>query len=149
MVLNTLFGGYFGSRLMSNIREEKGYTYGISSYIQNHIKDTGWIITTEAGKDVCEATIREIYNEMELLRQELVDDEELLLVKNYLMGQNLSYVDGPFHAIARWKNLILNDLDDQFFYDSLNTIKTVTAEELLRLSNKYLVPEEFFELLVI
>ena len=149
MVLNTLFGGYFGSRLMSNIREEKGYTYGISSYIQNHIQDTGWIITTEAGKDVCEATIKEIYNEMELLRQEPVDDEELLLVKNYLMGQNLSYVDGPFHAIARWKNLILNDLDEQFFYDSLNTIKTVTADELLQLSNKYLVPEEFFELLVI
>ena len=65
------------------------------------------------------------------------------------MGQNLSYVDGPFHAIGRWKNLILNDLDEQFFYDSLNTIKTITAEDLMQLANKYLVPEEFFELLVI
>jgi predicted Zn-dependent peptidase len=149
MVLNTLFGGYFGSRLMSNIREEKGYTYGISSYIQNHIKDSAWVISTEAGKEVCEATIEEIYKEMELLRNEPVDEEELLLVKNYLMGLNLGYVDGPFHAISRWKNLILNDLDEHFFYDSINTIKTITSGELLQLSNKYLLPEQFYELLVI
>ncbi|MEQ1675599.1 MAG: pitrilysin family protein, partial [Chitinophagaceae bacterium] len=61
MVLNTLFGGFFGSRLMSNIREDKGYTYGIHSYIQNHQHDTAWLISTEAGKDVCEATIAEVY----------------------------------------------------------------------------------------
>jgi len=149
MVLNTLFGGYFGSRLMSNIREEKGYTYGISSYIENHIKNTAWIISTEAGKEVCEPTIQEIYKEMELLKEEPVDAEELLLVKNYLMGQNLGYIDGPFHAIARWKSLILNDLDEHFFYDSINTIKTITSEDLLELSSKYLNPEEFFELVVI
>ena len=69
MVLNTLFGGFFGSRLMSNIREEKGYTYGIYSYIQNHIRDTAWLISTEAGKDVCEATLTEIYAEMKRLRE--------------------------------------------------------------------------------
>ena len=149
MVLNTLFGGYFGSRLMSNIREEKGYTYGISSYIQNHIKESAWVISTEAGKKVCEATIEEVYKEMELLRNETVDEEELLLVKNYLMGLNLGYVDGPFHAISRWKSLILNDLDQNFFYDSINTIKTVTSEELQQLSNKYLIPENFYELIVI
>lgn len=149
MILNTLFGGYFGSRLMSNIREEKGYTYGISSYLQNHIKDSAWIISTEAGKDVCEATISEVYEEMELLREEPIDAEELLLVKNYMMGLNLGYVDGPFHVISRWKSLILNDLDEHYFYDSLNTVKTITAKELQELSNKYLVPEEFFELVVI
>ncbi len=149
MILNTLFGGYFGSRLMSNIREEKGYTYGISSYLENHIKDSAWVISTEAGKDVCEATVDEIYKEMKLLREEPIDAEELLLVKNYMMGINLGYVDGPFHVISRWKSLILNDLDEHYFYDTLNTIKTVSAEELQVLSNKYLLPEEFFELVVI
>lgn len=149
MVLNTLFGGYFGSRLMSNIREEKGYTYGISSYIQNHIKDTAWIVSTEAGKAVCEATIEEVYKEMQVLRTGPVDADELLLVKNYLMGQNLGYVDGPFHAIERWKNLILNNLGENYFNESLDTIKTITAKELLDLANRYLVPEDFFELLVI
>jgi len=86
---------------------------------------------------------------MKLLRDEPIDAEELLLVKNYMMGLNLGYVDGPFHVISRWKSLILNDLDEKYFYDSLNTIKTISAEELQALSNKYLLPEEFFELVVI
>ena len=149
MVLNTLFGGYFGSRLMANIREEKGYTYGISSYLQNHIESSAWMISTEAGKDVTEATIEEVHKEMQLLREEPVDDEELLLVKNYMMGLNLGYIDGPFHIIARWKSLILNDLDENYFYDTLNTIKKVTPGELQELANKYLLPEDFFELVVI
>ena len=149
MILNTLFGGYFGSRLMDNIREEKGYTYGITSYLQNHIQETSWVISTEAGKDVAEAAIEEVYKEMELLRETPVDADELLLVKNYMMGLNLGYVDGPFHVISRWKSLILNGLDEHYFYDSLNTIKTITAEELQALSNKYLLPEQFFELVVI
>ncbi|RYF82204.1 MAG: insulinase family protein, partial [Chitinophagaceae bacterium] len=54
-VLNNAFGGFFGSRLMSNIREEKGYTYGIYSYLENHIQQSAWVISTEAGRDVCEA----------------------------------------------------------------------------------------------
>jgi predicted Zn-dependent peptidase len=134
---------------MSNIREDKGYTYGISSYLQNHIQQSAWLISTEAGKDVCEATIQEVYKEMELLRDDLVTDEELLLVKNYMMGTNLGDIDGPFQIIARWKNLIINDLDESYFYDSMNTIKNITAEELKELSNKYLQPEDFFELVVI
>ncbi|HRQ51583.1 MAG TPA: pitrilysin family protein, partial [Agriterribacter sp.] len=77
-VLNTLFGGYFGSRLMSNIREDKGYTYGIHSYMQNHIQQTAWMISTEAGKAVCEATISEVYKEMQALRENPVTEEELL-----------------------------------------------------------------------
>ena len=149
MVLNNLFGGFFGSRLMANIREDKGYTYGIQSYVQNHIQQTGWLISTEADKDVCEDTIKEVYKEMALLREELVDDDELLLVKNYMMGTNLGDLDGPFHIIARWKNLVINALDEQYFYNSMNAIKTVTAEEIKILANKYLVPEDFFELVVI
>lgn len=149
MVLNTLFGGFFGSRLMANIREEKGYTYGIQSYLQNHLQQTAWMISTEAGKDVCEATIEEVYKEMNLLREELIDDEELLLVKNYMMGSNLGDLDGPFQIINRWKNLILNDLDEKYFYESMDIIKNITASELKELANKYLVPEDFFELVVI
>jgi predicted Zn-dependent peptidase len=149
MILNTLLGGFFGSRLMANIREEKGYTYGIHSYIQNHIQQTAWMISTEAGKDVCEATIEEVYKEMNLLKEDLVDEEELLLVKNYMMGSNLGDLDGPFQIINRWKNLILNNLDENYFYDSMKTIKTITAEEIKELADKYLMPEEFFELVVI
>jgi predicted Zn-dependent peptidase len=149
MILNSLLGGFFGSRLMANIREDKGYTYGIHSYLQNHIRQTAWLISTEAGKDVCEATIEEIYKEMKLLREETVGDEELLLVKNYMMGINLGDLDGPFKIINRWKNLVLNNLDESYFYESMQTIKNITAEELKVLSNKYLLPGNFFELVVI
>jgi predicted Zn-dependent peptidase len=148
-VLNTLFGGFFGSRLMSNIREDKGYTYGIHSYILNHIGNTAWMISTEAGRDVSEATITEVYNEMKDLREELVDDEELQLVKNYLIGTILGDLDGPFHIIGRWKNLILNGLDENYFYKSVNIIKTISAKELQELANKYLHPEKFYELVVV
>lgn len=148
-VLNALFGGFFGSRLMSNIREEKGYTYGIHSYLQNHIHDSAWMVSTEAGKDVCEATIAEVYKEMKDLREELVDDEELLLVRNYLIGGILGELDGPFQIIARWKNIVLNNLTEQYFYDSINTIKTIPAEEIRELARKYLNPEDFYELVVI
>lgn len=148
MVLNTLLGGFFGSRLMSNIREDKGYTYGIHSYIQNHIHDTAWMISTEAGKDVCEATIAEVYKEMRMLREELVDEEELLLVRNYLMGSILGDLDGPFQIIGRWKNIVLNGLTEQYFYDTLHTIRTLPAEEIRFLAQKYLREEDFYELVV-
>lgn len=148
-VLNSLFGGFFGSRLMANIREDKGYTYGIHSYLQNRVQQTAWLISSEAGRDVCEAAIKEVYHEMKNLRDELVDEDELLLVRNYMMGSILGDLDGPFQIIARWKNIILNDLDENYFYNSINTIKTITAEELKRLAEKYLQPEEFYELVVV
>jgi len=149
MVLNSVLGGFFGSRLMSNIREEKGYTYGIHSYVQNHIQDSAWMISTEAGKDVSEATVEEVFKEMKILRETLIDEEELLLVRNYMIGSILGDLDGPFQIIGRWKNIILNNLDEQYFYDSIKTIKTISAEELKALAEKYLQPDDFYELVVI
>ncbi|ULT44476.1 hypothetical protein KRR40_14670 [Niabella defluvii] len=90
---------------MANIREEKGYTYGIHSYLMGNKRENGWMITTEAGRDVSEATISEVYKEMEILRNEAVDEEELMLVKNFMMGSILGDLDGPFQMIARWKTL--------------------------------------------
>ena len=148
-ILNNLFGGFFGSRLMTNIREDKGYTYGIHSHLQNHIHNTAWLISTEAGKDVCEATINETYIEMEKLRNEVVEEEELFLVKNYMMGSLLADLDGPFHTISRWKNYILNGLDANYFDTSIHTIKNITPDTLQELAKKYMKPEDFYELVVI
>jgi zinc protease len=148
-VLNTLFGGYFGSRLMSNIREDKGYTYGIHSYLQNHVQQSAWMISTDAGKDVCEATIQEVYNEMKLLREELVSEDELLLVRNFLLGTLLGDLDGPFQIIGRWKTYLLNGLDEAYFHNAVNTIKTITPQTLQELANIYLHPDQFYEMVVI
>jgi len=149
MVLNNIFGGYFGSRLMANIREDKGYTYGIHSFLQDHIQQSGWLVSTEAGKDVCEAAITEVYKEMKRLQDEPVGEDEMQLVRNYMMGSILGDLDGPFHIIARWKNYVLNDLNGDYFYNAINTIRTVSPEELQQLAKKYLNPDEFYELVVV
>ena len=149
MVLNNVYGGFFGSRLMANIREEKGYTYGIYSYLMNHVDRSGWMISTEAGRDVTEATVQEIYKEMDRIREQLIDDDELMVTRNYMIGTILGDLDGPFQVAARWKNLILNDLDEAYFHQGIETIKTVTAKELQDVADKYLRAEEFYELLVV
>jgi len=147
-VLNNIFGGFFGSRLMSNIREDKGYTYGIHSYLQNHIQQSAWLISTDAGKDVCRATIEEVYKEMGILRNELVKMDELNLVKNYMLGSLLGDVDGPFQIIGRWKSYILNGLTEEYFYNTIKTVRAIQPEQINDLANKYLKEEDFYELVV-
>ena len=149
MVLNNIFGGFFGSRLMGNIREDKGYTYGIYSYLMNHVERSSWIVSTEAGRDVSAATVAEVYAEMKELREEPVDSEELKMTRNFMIGTILGDLDGPFQVLGRWKNLILNGLDENYFYKSIEIIKTISAEELQELAKKYLDPGEFYEVVVI
>ncbi len=148
-LLNAVLGGFFGSRLMSNIREDKGYTYGIHSYLMNLQQQSAWMISTEAGKEVTEATITEVYREMERLRNEPVGEEELLLVRNYMMGGLLGDLDGPFQLMGRWKNLILHGVDEGYFYKTIDTIKHFSAANLQELAQRYLRPEDFYELVVI
>src|SRR5699024_3006706 len=93
-VLNTILGGYFGSRLMRNIREDKGYTYGIFSSLPLFLKGGSLMIQTEAGKEVCEAVVSEVFKEMQRLCEEPVPEDELHLVRNYLIGNLLGDLDG-------------------------------------------------------
>ncbi|PQJ10482.1 insulinase family protein [Flavipsychrobacter stenotrophus] len=149
VVLNTLFGGYFGSRLMSNIREDKGYTYGIHSSLGPEVNGGSLVIGTETGRDVTEAAVIEVYKEMELLCNEPADEEELLLVKNYLLGGILGDLDGPFSILQRWRTLILNGFTEEQFNRNINIYKNITTAELQALAKKYFVKEEFYEIVVI
>lgn len=137
-VLNTVFGGYFGSRLMSNIREEKGYTYGIYSSFVSYIHAGFFEVVTEVGKDFREATFKEIEKEMNLLRTELIGEEELEVVRNYMAGKILRSIDGPLKFSETLKGLILYNQDLGYIQQLLETIRTVKAEELLQLANRYL-----------
>ena len=147
-VLNNIFGGFFGSRLMSNIREHTGYTYGLHSYLQNYKHAGAWMVSTDAGKDVCKATIEEVYKEMKKLRETLVEPEELKLVKNYMLGALLGDLDGPFQIISRWKSYLLNDLTADYFYNTIQVVREVQPEHILALANTYLKEEDFYELVV-
>jgi len=149
VVLNTLFGGYFGSRLMSNIREEKGYTYGIYSSLAPFVNGGSLTIHTEVGRDVIEPAVKEIYHEMKRLCEEPAGEEELLLVKNYLLGNLLGDLDGPFHIIQRWRTLILNGLTIEHFNRNINIYKSITAKELQLLSQKYFCTDDFYEVVVV
>ncbi|MBS1782490.1 MAG: insulinase family protein [Bacteroidetes bacterium] len=149
IVLNTLFGGYFGSRLMSNIREDKGYTYGIYSSIAPYMQGGSLTIHTEAGRDVAEAAVAEIYHEMTRLRDEPAEADELLLVKNYLLGNLLGDLDGPFQIMQRWRTLFLNGLTVEHFNQNIQVYKTITAKELQVLAQKYFHPHDFYEVVVV
>lgn len=148
VMLNTLFGGYFGSRLMSNIREEKGYTYGIHSMLSNYKNETNFLISTEAGKEVCEKVIEEVYFEMDELKNNLVSVEELDLVKNYLLGSILGGLDGAFQIMQRWKSLILNNFNEDRFYNNIEIYRHITPQEIQVLAQKYFDKNDFYELIV-
>jgi predicted Zn-dependent peptidase len=149
VVLNTLFGGYFGSRLMSNIREDKGYTYGIYSSLSPEIGGGSMIIHTETGTAVIDGAITEIHREMELLCNEPADAEELLLVKNYLLGGLLGDLDGPFQILQRWRSLILNGFTEEQFNNNVRIYKTITPAELQALAQKYYNTKDFYEVVVV
>jgi predicted Zn-dependent peptidase len=147
-VLNTVFGGYFGSRLMSNIREDKGYTYGIGSGLVS-LKHSGYFfISTEVGVDVCAKAVDEIYYEMNRLREETVTDEELELVQNYMLGTFLRSVDGPFAMADRFKSIVEYGLGYDYFDKYIATVKNISASELRSLANKYFSKESMIELVV-
>ncbi len=148
-VLNNVFGGFFGSRLMMNIREDKGYTYGIYSYLVNNRQESAFMISTEAGKEVCAATMDEVYKEMRRICEKPVGKDELQMARNHTIGTILGDLDGPFHVAARWKTILLNGLDGNYFDEGIRIVKTITPPELQDLARKYLDPTAFYELVVI
>jgi len=139
-IVNTILGGYFGSRLMSNIREDKGYTYGIGSGIMPLLKSGSFFISTEVGKEVCEAALSEIYSELDRLTKEPVNDEELTLVRNYLAGSFQRSIDGPFAQAERFKGLVLYGLNTSYLYEYLELLKTITPQRVMELANNHLHP---------
>jgi hypothetical protein len=146
-LLNTVFGGYFGSRLMSNIREDKGYTYGIGSGLVS-LQNAGYFfISTEVGVDVTSKAIHEIYYEMDRMREELISDDELTLVKNYMLGTFLRSVDGPFAMAEKFKGILFYNLGYETFDKYLATIRNTSASSLQELANTYLDKTNMIELI--
>lgn len=137
-VLTTVLGGYFGSRLMTNIREDKGYTYGIGSGMVS-MKNSGYLsISTEVGADVCQAAVDEIFKEIGLLRKEHIPIGELELVRNYMLGSILKSVDGPFAIADKWKTYLRYEMGINSHHNLIHQIQTITPERLRDLANTYL-----------
>jgi zinc protease len=147
-VLNTALGGYFGSRLMANIREDKGYTYGIGSGVISMFDSGFFVVSTEVGVDVTNAALKEIYFEIEKLQHDLIPEEELELVRNYMTGTFLRGTDGPFALADRVKGLLGYGLDYDYYDRYMNTVQTITPQQLRDLAQKYLKKEDLIDLVV-
>jgi zinc protease len=147
-VLNTILGGYFGSRLMTNLREDKGYTYGIGSALISLQYSGSFFITGEVGADIAKQAASEIYKEIDRLRNDLVPDAELNLVRSYMLGKFLRSVDGAFAMADMFMSVIETGLDMSFYNYYMEIIKSITADELRDLAQQYLDPSTFHELIV-
>ncbi len=147
-VLNTVLGGYFSSRLMDNLREDKGYTYGVGSGISSLKHGAAMFIATEVGTDVTRSAVEEIEKEIDLLKTELIPEEELALVRNYMLGSLLGSLENVFSHADKFKNVYFAGLDYSYYDHYTNVIKTVTAHDLLALANKYLDADKMVKVVV-
>lgn len=147
-VLNTIFGGYFGSRLMANIREDKGFTYGIGSALVS-LKNTGYFfIASEVGAEVCSATLTEIEKEITLLKEQPVTEGELALVRNYMLGSMLGSLENSLSHADKFKNVYFSGLDYDYYKNYINTVRNISPDELQALANQYLNFNSFEKVIV-
>ncbi|MDR2964118.1 MAG: insulinase family protein [Bacteroidales bacterium] len=147
-VLNTILGGYFGSRLMSNIREDKGYTYGIGSGIVPYKASGCFVIASQVKKEVRSQAAEEVYKELARLRTELVPTEELHSVRNYMLATMARNFDGCFALSDSCKFLMEFELTNDYYQNYWNTIRCITAQELQRIANEYFQEDSLFEVCV-
>ena len=146
--VSTLLGGYFSSRLVANIREKKGLTYGIYSMLDTLIYDGALIISTEVANQNVDLCIKEIYKEMDILCRVKVSKEEMTLVKNYLAGNYLNFFDGPFNSLRAIKSLVLSQIPLSELKSLIDVSQSITEEKVLEVSQKYLNRNDFWEVIV-
>jgi zinc protease len=138
MILNEIFGGYFGSRLMKNIREDKGYTYGIHSQFVT-LRDMGyWAVSADVKKEFLQNTFTEIDKEAHILKQDLVSDAELQTVKQYMLGAFAGSLNTPFDVAETFKAIYFLDLNYDFYDKYLDTIRNITPSQIRDIAQKYL-----------
>ena len=145
-VLVTLLGGYFGSRLMSNIREEKGYTYGVFANILSNPGSGLFLIHAETANEYVEPLIREVYAEMDKLRNEPVPAEELSMVQNYMRGEMCRNYESAFSLADAWIFLQTSGLEPSYYQEALETIRQVTPQDIGEMANKYLCKDNLKEI---
>jgi zinc protease len=147
-ILDSILGGYFGSRLMKNIREEKGYTYGIHSSVSSLNLSGYKVISTEVSIKNCRKSIDEIYKEIKLLQSVPVNKEEMAIVRNYMSGEMLRMFDGPFALAESFRGAWEFGLDNSYYYRLAEKIKTIDPDEIIELSRTYYNIDDLYEVTV-
>lgn len=137
-IANTALGGYFGSRLMQNIREEKGYTYGIGSAL-NSLEGLSYLsISTQVGADFTKLTVDEIRKEVKGIATQPIGAEEFELIQHYIAGNLLNRFDGPFAKADRLKTLISYGLPPDWYTLFSKAIFELNPASICEVSRVYL-----------
>lgn len=147
-ILNTVLGGYFGSRLMTNIREEKGYTYGIGSGFVPIPFNTIWVFVTECAHEYVQPLIQEVHTEFQRIRQELIPMEELQMVQNTMLGEFSRLVDNVLSLSDVYISAQTQGLPDDYVQHRIQAIQQITPESLQQLAQKYLQIQQMKEVVV-
>jgi predicted Zn-dependent peptidase len=144
-VLNTLLGGYFGSRLMKNLREDKGLTYSIHSSVSSLDLSGYKLISAEVDKSRSAQAVAEIYNEIRRLQQKPAGSREIEVVRNYMAGELLRLFDGPFAMAETFKAVWEFGLDSTYFTRLKDTIQSITPDEIMKLAGQYYDINDLYE----
>lgn len=147
-LVNVIFGGYFGSRLMTNIREQRGLTYNIFSSLEAYEQTGGLVIGCELAKESEEEAIEAIFDEMRALANEGVSQEELKQATNYLKGALQGMLDGPFNRIRSIRNRVLGNLGDDYYDQLWAGLQELNTEKVKEISKKYFEKESFHSCIV-
>ena len=142
MLLVTVLGGYFGSRLMQNLREDKGYTYGIYARSQIYRDVIVFFITADVAGGVAEDAVKEVKKELARLCSEYIPEEELQMVKAVMVGDFLRSVDGIFERSARFGDMYATCVTEQLTENLQRALVETTPEQLLQLARQYLQPDD-------
>ena len=146
--VNTLFGGYFGSRLMRNIREEKGYTYSIGSALASLRYGGFFTLATEVGVDVTADALKEIEHEFNTLTAELAPAEEVELVKNYMLGTMLGSLESIFSHADKYKSAYFYGLDLTYYKRYTNTIREMSPAKVQEIAKQYFQYDKMYKVVV-
>lgn len=145
---NAILGGYFGSRLMTSIREESGYTYDIYSTVDQMLHDGCFYVSTEAAPEYTESILKEVLHQMDVLKNEPVSSKELNMVKNYLMGNFMNVLDGPVNVSSFVKSMLFLGREPTDFLSFSDEIMQITSDTIMHTAQEYFKEENMIEVIV-
>src|SRR5690606_763316 len=141
MVTNQILGGSFGSYLNMNLREARGYTYGAGSSTGSDKYASRFLASTSVRNAVTDSSVVEIMKEIDRIRTEKVAFKDLNLAKNKFAGEFVLRLERPSTIADFALNILIDDLDEDFYQNYLKNINAVTAEDVMRAANKYFKSE--------
>ncbi len=142
-LINTIFGGFFMSRLNKILREEKGYTYGVYSQLDNRIRANLFVITTNVNIDKTFESVEIIKNEFDDLRKKPINEEEMTRAKRHYTGGFLRSIETPLQVSALVRAMSLQNLEKDFYDKLFKKISETKLKDLHYAVEKYFSDDKF------